>query len=211
MGSLAGGTARELSRIGLQDGYCALSSKAISKLLPLMEAGTSFAEAKKKVYPGSSKAREAVDLLPPPPKLRNPIVERALFQVRKLVNAVSHEYGKPSQIRVELARDLKRPRKLRAEISKNNRALEKQRSEAKERIIKAGGIKEPKRADIEKALLWHECGGLCPYTGASISFGSLLLYLNGDSQRTPASPSTGNSRMAIVPKPEFLVGKADFS
>ena len=40
--SLNEGQARELARVGLEDGYCSLSRKAIGKLLPRMEDGESF-------------------------------------------------------------------------------------------------------------------------------------------------------------------------
>ena len=39
--------------------------------------------------------------------LRNPMVERAIFQVRRVVNRIIDEYGKPTTIRIEMARDMK--------------------------------------------------------------------------------------------------------
>jgi CRISPR-associated endonuclease Csn1 len=48
--------------------------------------------------------------------VRNPAVERALTETRKVVNAIVKKYGKPLAIRVELARDLKKNRKERKEI-----------------------------------------------------------------------------------------------
>ena len=44
------------------------------------------------------------------PQLRNPVVCRGLTELRKVVNALIRQYGKPELIRVELARDLKRSR-----------------------------------------------------------------------------------------------------
>ncbi|MCO5332844.1 MAG: hypothetical protein M9893_02325 [Pyrinomonadaceae bacterium] len=52
--------------------------------------------------------------LPLPPKdLRNPIVFKALCELRKVVNAVIREYGRPDIIRIEMARDLKLTEKQR--------------------------------------------------------------------------------------------------
>jgi len=166
--------ARELANTGLEDGHCSLSSKAILRLTPLLEEGLSYAEARKKLYSASSIAAQASDELGRPPLLRNPIVERALNQVKKVVNSIVREYGKPTLVRVELARDLKRPRALRAKLSKANRALEGIRESAKEKILSEAGYRTPRRSDIEKAILWDECGGICPYTGASISFSALF-------------------------------------
>lgn len=167
-------TARELARTGFEDGHCALSSKAIRKLLPHMADGAPYMEARRIAYPASTKAAVPLAELPPPPRLRNPIVERALTQLRKVVNSILRLHGKPDAICVELARDLKRPRKLRALASKNNRDIQKGREAAAERLVREAGIPEPKRSDIEKALLWEECSGVCPYTGESISFASLF-------------------------------------
>ena len=36
------------------------------------------------------------------------------------------------------------------------------------------GFQHPSRADVEKALLWEECQGECPYTGKRFPFSSLF-------------------------------------
>src|SRR5690606_23478803 len=48
--------------------------------------------------------------------IRNPIVITALFELRKLVNALIDEYGKIDEIKVEMARDLKISKSQRNEI-----------------------------------------------------------------------------------------------
>jgi CRISPR-associated endonuclease Csn1 len=101
-----------------------------------------------------------------------------LTELRKVVNAIVREHGKPYEIRIEMARELRKSRKERDEATRRTRAIEKQREAAKRRILQECGIQNPSRADIEKALLFDECGGICPYTGKSIEFSSLL----GDSQ-----------------------------
>jgi len=166
--------ARELAGVALEDGHCSLSTKAINRLIPLLEQGISYAEARKKLYPASSIAAQPLAYLGRPPLLRNPIVERALTQVRKVVNAVVREFGKPDIVRIELGRDLKRPRALRAKLGKANRALQESREKAKQKILAEAGLASARRPDIEKALLWDECGGICPYTGANISFSALF-------------------------------------
>ena len=90
----------------LEDGYASLSREAIRKVLPLMEAGVRFATAREKVYQGDAGRKQSFELLPPVlealQQLRNPVVCRALTELRKVVNALIRNYGKPSLIRVEL-------------------------------------------------------------------------------------------------------------
>jgi len=168
--------AARLAELRLEDGYCRLSRQAIAKLLPLMEQGLTYQEAVGKVY-GHAAPTATVPLLPPVaealPELRNPAVSRALTELRKVVNAIIREYGRPDIVRIELARDLRRSRKQRARAARKMARYRKQREDA-ERRLRELGVQNPTRADIEKVLLWDECGGICPYTGKSISFASLF-------------------------------------
>ncbi|MCX7804816.1 MAG: type II CRISPR RNA-guided endonuclease Cas9 [Planctomycetota bacterium] len=190
--------AEKLAETPLEDGRAPFSRKALLKLLPHLEAGLHLQEAIGRVYPDHfRKAEEPSDFLPPVfsapkydkkgggrkavglfegalPTLRNPAVARTLTEMRKVVNALIRKYGKPERIRVELARDLRNPRRRREEIARENRENEKARKAAKERLLKECGISQPKGTDIEKALLWDECGGVCPYTGKPIDFRSLF-------------------------------------
>ncbi len=59
---------------------------------------------------------EAVTTLALPPDLRNPIVQKALFEIRKVVNAIVREYGKPARIKIEMAREVQGSRQQREEL-----------------------------------------------------------------------------------------------
>jgi len=161
-------------------GYCSISRKAIRKLLPLMMEGKRFKEVEKEVYGNRLTGGQVYDRIPPVRQalktLRNPAVERALTELRKVVNALVREYGKPTEVRIELARDLKKPRHERAKAIGQNRDREKQRNAAKGRMLQelGPGFEHPSRADVEKALLWEECQGECPYTGKRFPFSSLF-------------------------------------
>jgi CRISPR-associated endonuclease Csn1 len=178
-----------------EDGHCALSRKAIDRLFPLMLAGKSFKEAETEVYGSRFSGGQALEKLPPlhvhrkirgsaeAEKLltqlrlgaiRNPAVERALTELRKVVNAIVHEHGKPHEIRIELARELKKPRKERESATKQNRTRQKEREKAKADLLRECGIQNPSRADIEKGLLHDECGGECPYTGKHFTLRQLF-------------------------------------
>ncbi|MCL2659033.1 MAG: type II CRISPR RNA-guided endonuclease Cas9, partial [Acidobacteriaceae bacterium] len=160
--------------------YCSLSLTAIAKLMPYMLDGKSYKAAEKLAYPEFSRlsGMKALDRVPPVrealPALRNPAVERALTEVRKVVNAIVRSHAKPYAIRIELARELKKSRDKRQRAVNNTRRREAERKAAIERILKEIGDPSPRRDLIEKALLFEECGGICPYTGKSMSFTSLV-------------------------------------
>lgn len=175
--NLSKDSAELFSSVSLEEGYCGLSWKAIKKLLPLMKDGLTYPEAVKKVY-GDFHTRK--DLLPSLPivqqtmkNLTNPMVRRCLTEVRLCVNAIIKKYGKPLEIHIELAREMKKGKKERENISKDMKENEKQR-QASVDWLKEKNIFNPSREDIAKHLLAEECHWICPYTGRSISFDGLF-------------------------------------
>jgi len=171
--------AEEFSQITLEPDYMNHSRQAMEKLLPLMEMGTSYAEARKKAYPESLESREPLPLLPAVQhettrkaigEIRNPAVMRSLTELRKVINAVVREYGKPVEIRIELARDLKKSKKQRQDISEANRRNEKARANAAKEMAVDPRIANPKPDDIRKFLLGKNAIGnvrtaVSPYRG----------------------------------------------
>jgi len=161
----------------LETDHADLSTKAMKKLLPLMEQGVHYATARKQAGYEVLLRQPVVDELPPVhealPALRNPTVARVLAELRRVVNAAVREHGKPAAIRVELARDLKKTRKDRKGIWQRNRANQKARGAAVKKIQDEAGL-EPRGIDIEKVLLAEECGWLCPYTGKGIAMRALV-------------------------------------
>lgn len=114
-------------------------------------------------------------------KIANPTVHIGLNQVRLVVNALIKRYGHPSEIIVELARDLKQSKEQREE--ENKRQAENQRRNARLRADIAGIFNiSPERvraADIQKMILWEELSDnvadrRCPYSGVQISAAMLL-------------------------------------
>lgn len=195
--------AASFAKFAPEPDYFNYSLTAIKKLLPLLEAGKTYAEARRELYPEKFSSRGTLSELPPlfaaadeaqldlwaagpgrleseklPPEpvgeIRNPAVTRSLTEMRKVVNAIIRQYGKPVEVRIELARDLKRSKKDRQKLTSTIRENESSRDKAKDRILKEAGIPHPRRDDIRKALLWDECGGICPYTGKCIAFASLF-------------------------------------
>jgi CRISPR-associated endonuclease Csn1 len=83
------------------------------------------------------------------PTLRSPAVERALTELRKVVNAIVRAYGRPYEIRIELARELKKPRQERVKATIANRKREAENKALAKRMADECGIQNPSRKDLE--------------------------------------------------------------
>lgn len=170
--------ARHLAeKVSVSSDYYNFSTRAIQKLLPHLRAGVQLHFAIERVY-GKRVSTGALDTLPPVfeafQSLRNPVVSRALNETRRVVNQIIRYYGKPTCIRIELARDLKQSKDERKERHDAMRENEKKRDDAASCVIREAGIPNPSREDVTKAMLWDECNGICPYTGTSIDFKRLF-------------------------------------
>lgn len=168
-------TALRLAVAEFEDGYASHSLKAMNWMLPHLERGMIYSDARKVAGYGyeAPEAGDAELLGAPPADLRNPVVERALHELRRVVNAVIRRHGKPDVIRVELARDLKMTSKDKANFQRVQRENQKMNEEAKAELAKIG-VAQPSRDDQLKYRLWRECGGECPYTGKTISIHELF-------------------------------------
>lgn len=167
--------AESVAKIELEDGYFRLSLKAIKKILPYLEQGLTYGKACAAAgYSHSSKGGgSGVAKLGNPPQLRNPVVQKALYETRKVINAVVRQFGKPSVIRVEMARDMKLTKAQKIASAKQNKQNESLNRQAEE-ALRARGIQQPSRDDKVKYRLWKEAGGICPYTGQQI--GEAMLF-----------------------------------
>lgn len=164
-----------LYQIKRPQGYMAYSCKAMRKLIPLMEQGLDLYEAKEKLGYKDPEP-EICDFLPPAPDIPNPVVRRALTETRKVVNLIIREYGKPSRIVVELARETKGTIKQRNERLKLMRKNEKYNNEI---ISKLKELEIPvNKQNIKKYKLAEECDWTCPYTGKK--FGINELFVTND-------------------------------
>ncbi|MFZ1700440.1 MAG: type II CRISPR RNA-guided endonuclease Cas9, partial [Pyrinomonadaceae bacterium] len=161
----------------LEDGYSRLSLKAIRKVLPLMKEGKRYDEAVREIYGDHRKqfGKEEFQKLELPPRdLRNPIVFKALCEVRKVVNAIIREYGRPDEIRIEMARDLKLTHKQKDAAMKQANLNKKANEEAEVFFKEKFGLENVSGTDKLKYRLWKESGERCPYTGNPIPPETLL-------------------------------------
>ena len=170
--------AAALADTHLEEGHASLSLAAIEALLPDLEAGVAYATARRSRFPESFRASEVHDALPPVidavAELRNPGVLRAMTELRKLINRVITEYGKPDVIRVEMARDLKHGPARREAMHRTNRKREREREIVASKIVEQTSILTPSRDDVLRWMLADECGWICPYTGRAFGWEDLL-------------------------------------
>jgi CRISPR-associated endonuclease Csn1 len=167
-------------------GYHNLSQKAIDKLLPHLERGLVYQSAsdpeKSALHAAGYLRRDELrrrlfDKLPDPCRVRagdlrigdipNPVVKRALVELRKVVNAIIREYGKPDGVHLEMTRTMQVGKERRSEMSSQMREREAQREEAAEAVRKLN-VKITRDA-ILRYLIWEEQAHECVYCGKPIS------------------------------------------
>ncbi len=165
------------------------SAKALRKILPALMKGLVYSDAMASVgydhsFSETKADREQKTLLDKLPllqknALRQPVVEKILNQMVNLLNSLMTEYGRPDEIRVELARELKQSKEERNDyfnaINQRNRQSEK----IAERLQKEYGVK-PTRKNIEKWRLWHEVNGRCLYCNQQITVEQFLRGVESD-------------------------------
>ena len=169
-----------LDKVSLEDKLASHCKKVLADLVSRMQDGGipySTARADFEATHNLGAPTTLVDQLPPVREflsgITNPAVIRALTELRKVMNEIVRLYGKPGMIRIELARDLKKPRDLRKKISEKMRNREAERSRATQ-MLTSNGNTNPSRADVEKVLLADECGWVCPYTGQTFRLNDLV-------------------------------------
>ncbi len=173
---LSGEQAQAYAHLRLENGYASFSLKALERLIPHLERGEDAMTARLAEY--GEERTEVLDQLPKVsdclPEIRNFAVTRALTELRKVVNALIRRYGKPREIHIELARELKASKDERYNRSARMRRLEAERKAIAEDLLKKGLVSHPGREDIEKWRLAEECKWRCPYTGKCFSANQLL-------------------------------------
>ncbi len=198
----------KLAVLELEDGHGNLSLKAINRILPHLKEGKIYnpdaveAAGYKEITVSKKENR---DTLPIPPDIPNPIVSKALFEVRRVVNALIKEYGKPTAIRIEMARDLE------ANTEKYKKALKRQQDNTKANEEAEEKYKEIRKKnphlnlktfishqDKLKYRLWKESGQRCSYSGKTIDLTTLWSADVEIDHILPYSRSLDNSYMNKV-------------
>ena len=227
---LKGDQAEALISVSLAPGYGNLSEKAINKLLRYLEKGLVYSDAVKDAgyshhsdfrneeaydnlpYYGQVLPRDAVGADPTKDpendgeparygRFPNPTVHIGLNQLRRVVNRLIDSYGKPEEMVVELARDLKSNKEQRDKIrSQQNKGasdnkrftewLEKEEQSVTSNILR-------------KLRLWEEQKSpsnvlVCPYTGQPLSFTMVVDSRTEIDHVLPFSRTLDNSSANMV-------------
>jgi len=165
-----------LCMLEFEPGHSNHSAKSINKLLPFLEQGQRYDEARVSAgYGYEVKNVDVVERLGAPPEIANPIVQKALHELRRLINAIIAEYGKPDIIRIEMARDLEMNTKKYKAFEKQQKlnTLSNDKAIAEYRTV---GIKNPHlhlgkypdKTDKIKYRLWVDQGKHCAYSNKLI-------------------------------------------
>ncbi len=165
-----------------EPGHANVSIKVMKALLPHLRKGQIYSDARVSAgYGYETEEIKIVDNLGKPPEIANPIVNKALHEVRRLVNTVIKEYGKPDAIRVEMARDLEMNTKRYKAFLKQQAANTKANNEAVEEYQTMGTksphlklSKYPNRSDKIKYRLWKDQDERCAYSGKVINSATLF-------------------------------------
>ncbi len=195
--------AKEVAHAPLPEGYGRLGLSATSRILAALEAEVipySEAVARCGWHHSDERTGEILDELPyygevlgrhviPGTydendddiarfgRITNPTVHIGLNQLRRLVNRIITVYGKPDEIVVELARDLKlskdQKRAVESDIKKNTEAADRRRKKLEELGVPDTG------ANRMRLRLWEDLGEdvmtrNCPYSGKRISAAMLF-------------------------------------
>lgn len=173
-----------LTDISFNSDYGSLSPKVLRKILPFLEQGYMYSESMEKAGYNHSKKefieKDIISLLKPN-ELRNPVVTQVINQTINIVNAIIKKYGKPDEIVVELARELKKTAKERQQITEAVNRDKKYHEKIVERLKEGEEYpgKEPSKSDILRYKLREQTGGICLYSGNKIGIGQLY---NGDTE-----------------------------
>ena len=183
----------------LPERHCRIGLRAIRNILPHMEGGMNYYDAAKAA--GYDPAREMAGELSPtgklprynerlqhhlvgtghpadPPGKRygrypNPTVHIGLNQLRRVVNTLIAEYGRPHEAVVEVTRDLRGSKKRRDDIKKEQSANQKKNDDRNKKLKELG--ESQNYENRLKMRLWEELNPKnaadrrCPFTGECIS------------------------------------------
>ncbi|MBO7333076.1 MAG: hypothetical protein J6U64_05375 [Alphaproteobacteria bacterium] len=164
-----------------EDGFGALSEKAIRKIVEAMKTGMTYDMACQEAgYHHSHKETVHRDFLPyygeileqscigqkdnpttPEErygKIANATVHVALNQVRQVVNELIRHYGQPFDISIEYARDLNASAEERQKMTKNRDDNEAENERIKKELFEKTGRSDWTHRDIEKYKIWKNMG-----------------------------------------------------
>ena len=158
--------AKIMANIVFQDDFGSLSAKAIKKIMPFLKEGNTYDQAclyagynhSKSLTKEEQEKRPLKDKLEILPKnsLRNPVVEKILNQMVHVINLAIEGFGKPDEVRIELARELKNSAKEREEMTTYMTAAKDDHDKYRKILKDEFGLSYVSRNDIIRYKLYLE-------------------------------------------------------
>lgn len=158
--------ARIMSGISFVDDYASVSHKAIRKILPYMKGGNTYdvacdlagynhSHSMTKEDIENKILKEHLDVLPKG-ALRNPVVEKIINQMVNVINQIADSYGKPDEIHIELARELKQNQKKRQRAMEDIATRTRENEENTKTLKEEFGLSSVSQNDIIRYRLYKE-------------------------------------------------------
>jgi len=186
--------AEKLSRIDFnKQAFGNKSNKAMRKILPFLMEGYDYSQAcslagynhSNSLTKEEKEQQVTLDKLELLSKnsLRQPIVEKILNQMINVVNVILEKYGKPSEIRIELARELKQSKDERNASDLQNSKNKKLNEEIGKRLAELG-LPATKRyiqkykfifPSLSKSLKDAKVNNQCIYCGETFNLTEALI------------------------------------
>lgn len=165
----------QLCLLEFEPSHSSHSLKAINKLLPHLEKGLIYSDSRIAAnYDYEKPEADIEEKLGSPPETSNPIVNKGLHELRRVINALIKHYGKPDVIRIEMARDLE----MNTKRYKDSLARQAKNKKENEKAVDAyRGLnlgKYPSYDDKIKYRLWQEQNHFCAYSCKSIPLNTLF-------------------------------------
>lgn len=153
----------DLWNLILEPDYSSISHKAAIKLIPHMLKGMRYDQACIEAgyhhsYETKFKNTDRIKSLKTN-ELRNPVVQKAVSICINLVNKIIDKHGKPDEVRIELARELKKPKKQREAIRLQNFKKQQKRDQYRDVLERHFGKEKAYSSSLlNKYELWLELG-----------------------------------------------------
>lgn len=156
-------------------GFGHISTKALAKIIPHLEDGLDYDKACERAgYDFKAIFKGDKSLLLPPLseqenlEMTNPVVKRAIAQMRLVYNAIARKYGAIDAVHVEFTREIKKSHKDRNDIKKAQNEFKELKDAARAHAMEILG-KEPNAKELLKFRLWEEQNKECIYSGEYIN------------------------------------------
>lgn len=182
--SLDKSLAIKLCLLEFEPGHNSHSLKAINKLLPFLKQGILYSKKDKDTGEIGALQAAGYDDIPeniePKEKLvaqfetSNPIVNKGMHELKRVVNAIIKQYGKPDVIRIEMARDLEMNTKRYKENEARQGKNKKENEKAVEAYKSLNLGSYPNYDDKIKYRLWHEQNQRCAYSNKTIPLNAVF-------------------------------------